>query len=175
MSRRLPAEEALALLLQEQPVEDATITGELRFYGLPDQQVGAPVILRRCHVESLLGTCAAFHAPVVMEDCTFERADFYATYFLAGATFAHCSFAQGVDFQCGGHNEPPTEFRLERCWFGGFVNFFDNWFPGPVVVRDCTFEEGSNLLGNVGQPFEVLFEVPPLLEGNSGDLTLDGS
>jgi hypothetical protein len=58
--------------------------------------------------------------------------------------------------------------------FRGFVNFFDCQYDGPLVVRRCHFDGGTNLLGNVGQPFVVGFAVPPIVEDTTGDLLRDG-
>jgi hypothetical protein len=63
---------------------------------------------------------------------------------------------------------------LERTTFGGFVNFFDCWFTGPVVIRRCRFEGGTNLLGNGGQSVAVQFDVPPAIEENLRNLGVDG-
>jgi hypothetical protein len=95
-------------------------------------------------------------------------------YFFAGLRVAGCTFESPVDFQCGGHNEGEHEVVLYATAFRGFVNFFDCWFRGPVVVRDCRFEGGTNLLGNRGQPYEVHFDVPPVIEDDEGNLGLDG-
>nr|WP_246580432.1 hypothetical protein [Deinococcus aestuarii] len=170
----MTAEDALAQLGEGRPIEDATIADEVRLRQLSEDKTSVPVLLRRCHLEGLSALLLQFSAPVVFEDCTFRTANFYAAYFLRGAEFINCTFLTEVSFECGGHNEPSVRFRLAGCTFRGFVNFFDNWFHGLVEIRECAFERGTNLLGNIGQPFAVRFEVPPIIEGNTGDLALDG-
>lgn len=55
-----------------------------------------------------------------------------------------------------------------------FVNFFDCWYLGPVVIRRCHFVAGTNLLGNVDQPFVTSFKIPPVIEDTTGTLTMNG-
>ena len=75
----------------------------------------------------------------------------------------------------GGHNMDGTEFRLEHCEFGAFADFYDEWFMGPVRIKGCAFRGGTNLLGMKGQPYQVTFDVEPIIESNTGRLDLDGA
>lgn len=129
---------------------------------------------------------------VVFEDCIFAGIDFmwesisqalafrrcsinagfgvYATHFLEGVEFIDCLFVGPTDFGCGGHNKAPHEFRLERCTFQDFVSFSDCWFEGPVFIIGNQFLKGTDLLGDKDTPVAVSFDVPPVIEGNSGEL-----
>lgn len=53
------------------------------------------------------------------------------------------------------------------------MSFFDCWFEAPVLVRECRFPAGTNLLGNIGAPHQVQFDVPAVIEGNVGRLDID--
>ncbi len=76
-------------------------------------------------------------------------------------------------FQCGGHNKGAAVFSWDSCHFASFVNFFDCWYEGPFVVPNCHFSGGSNSLGNRGAPYQVRFDVPPVIDGNVGRLDLN--
>lgn len=171
----LTAAKALGRLRVEGCLVGVELLDRLDLQALRDGNgVHQAVVVRDCHLPAVDAPDLVFRAPVTFEGCRVGQAFFYAAYFLAGARFEACTFDEAVTFECGGHNEPPARFALLDCTFRGFVNFFDNWYPGPVEVRGCRFEGGTNLLGNRGQPFEVAFEVPPLIEGNSGVLDADG-
>jgi hypothetical protein len=175
--RTLSTEEVVELLRRGEPVRDARVSDPLDLRVLCDgDSLRVPVRLAGCHLSVLSAVCVQFHEPVVLEDCTLEAAPgaFFAAYFLGGLQISRCSFRSGVDFQCGGHNQGPRTVLIEDTTFEGFVNFLDCWFTGPVMVRRCRFEGGSNLLGNKGRPFAVQFDVPPVVEDDVGDLGLDG-
>ncbi len=175
--RTLSADEVLERLGRGEPVHDARVSVPLDLRGHCDgDDVRVPIRLAGCRLAGLSAACVQIHEPVVLERCTVESAEgtFFAAYFLAGLHITGCSLQSAVDFQCGGHNKAPRAVLVEDSTFAGFVNFLDCWFEGPVVVRRCRFEVGTNLLGNRGRPYEVRFEVPPLIEGNHGDLGRDG-
>ncbi|UQN06553.1 hypothetical protein [Deinococcus sp. QL22] len=171
----MTAAEALQRLKTGEGLVGVEVRGQLDLQALEDTGgVRLPVLLRGCRLPAVDASDLVFHAPVTFERCHVDAALFYAAYFLQGARFEACTFGGDVTFECGGHNEAPAAFTLLNCTFQGFVNFFDNWYPGPVEVRGCRFEGGTNLLGNRGQPYEVAFDLPPQIEGNSGVLDADG-
>jgi len=146
---------------------------DLRQLGV-DEVVSVAITIRNCQIESLDASFLTFKEPVAFDDCHFGSVFCFSTYFMGGARFTRCTFDSHVTFECGGHNQPPAAFSLEACSFHEFVNFFDCWYPGPVVVTGCRFHAGSNLLGNVGQPFEASFAVPPMVVDTIGALDLNG-
>jgi hypothetical protein len=140
-----------------------------------EDELRLPICFAGCNLRRIEAVCVRFHEPVVLEGNVIEaEGTFFASYFLAGLRVASCQFGSVVDVQGGGHNEGKREILLLNTTFKGFVNFFDCWFEGPVVVRGCRFEAGTNLLGNRGKPFAVQFDVPPVIEDNFGELSVDG-
>ncbi len=73
----------------------------------------------------------------------------------------------------GGHNNPDKLISIHNCIFRGFVDFNDAHFNGPIEIIDCPFEKGTNLLGNKGKPYEVLFDIPPRILNNDGKMDFD--
>jgi hypothetical protein len=88
----------------------------------------------------------------VIED-TVVRGSFvlHSFFFTAGLQARRCRFEGDATISHGGHNASDAPFVLESCRFERFVDFNDEWFKGPVIVRDCTFVGGSNLLGMRGR------------------------
>lgn len=164
---------AFDLLHARTALEDLHLS-TLDLHTLGDPDVRLPVTARACRIDALDASFLVFEEPVTFEQCHFGSLFCFATYFLRGARFINCTFDGAVTFECGGHNEAPAAFVLVGCIFHQFVNFFDGWYPGPVEVRGCRFEAGTNLLGNIGQPFVTSFEVSPIIADTSGVLDLDG-
>lgn len=174
-SRRISAEEALEELRRTGELVDAVLDEPLHLRALPGDEysTGAHRFLR-CSLSSLVGHFLEYAGAVSLEDCQVGELDMSASYFLAGLLIRGCTFTGLVDFQCGGHNRDGTVVRFEDTVFQRFVNFFDCDFDGPIELRRCAFEAGTNLLGNRDQPFMVGFVVAPVIEECTGSVDLDG-
>lgn len=168
------ADEAIAALRRGQPLSDVAVAGTLGLEVLAeDGVVRIPIRIARCRLAAVVGVFLRFDAPVAIASSTLGALTFTSASFPGGLDLEGCIVDGAVDLQCGGHNARDRSFQLSRCVFRDFVNFFDCWFEGPVIVRGCSFERGTNLLGNVGGPAAVQFDVPPVLESNVGALDRD--
>ena len=175
MLRTISADAALGELRANGVIADARIDEPLSLRPLCDgDTLNWPVSIVRCSLKELDASCVEFAAPVVFERCQIEKAQLFAAYFLAGLVVRSCVFTDAVDFQCGGHNRGAALVSLEDNLFDGFVNFFDCWYEGPFEVRRCTFRKGTNLFGNKGEPFEVRFDVEPVVTETMGVIDQDG-
>lgn len=139
-----------------------------------EENIAIALTLRNCQLQTLVASFTTFEQPVLIENCGLEQGVFMSCYFPAGLTLRNCHLRSELDFQCGGHNEPEAAIVLEDNTFDDFVNFYDCVFEGPVVVRNNHFRAGTNLLGNLGEPFAVHFEIPPVLENNQGEMAKSG-
>ena len=172
-------EAAIEILRAGQPISSATVEGTLV---LRDLANATPWVIRSrlSIVDSILdevdGGFITVEAPITLERVTVHgRFQLLSTFFVEGFSAVDCRFERTVEMRWGGHNQNGAAFRLERCQFDEFVDFEDEWFRGPVEIRGCTFHGGTNLLGNQGQPNVVSFDVPPVIEFNTGRLDLDGT
>ncbi len=171
---------AVKVLRVGHPLTGAVVEGTLVLRDVAEPAANAvirsPVTMVDTVLDKLDAGFITFEAPVALERVTILGfCLLHASFFLAGFTAVDCRFEQGADVRWGGHNKDPHAFRLERCEFDEFVDFEDEWFQGPVEIRGCSFHGGTNLLGNQGQPFVVSFDVPPVIESNTGNLDLDTS
>ncbi|NML64554.1 hypothetical protein HHL22_04985 [Hymenobacter sp. RP-2-7] len=166
-TRRLIAEEAVALLQTGQPLTDCYISGELAL--APGETWEQQVVLENCVVERFYCPCTSFSKGVELRNCRFQQCQFTFSYFLGGLIVDACYFDSYLDFQAGGHNQLGNPVRITNSRFASFVNFFDCWYESAVVITDNDFLGGTNLLG---APFNipVTFNMPPVLARNSGQL-----
>ncbi len=173
--RRVTAGEALESLRRGEELRGIAVSGNLSLHALADGTVvRSPIRIADCHFEGLAGEALRFEAGFSIENTTLGELALTFSYFPGGLEVVDCAVSGPVDFQCGGHNTDGRVFRLERSTFREFVNFFDCWFEAPVLVRGCRFEAGTNLLGNIGAPMQVQFDVAPVTESNTGALDRDG-
>jgi hypothetical protein len=89
-----------------------------------------------------------------------------------GLTIANCTVAE-PQIMFGGHNKDGSVL-IQDSAFQSFADFYDCWFMGPVILKNVRFEKGSNLLGMVGEPYQVKFDVEPVMENIFGNLHSDG-
>jgi hypothetical protein len=171
--RLLDPTEALRELRQSGIVADAQVSGLLDLRQLIGAQDACAfgVTFSGCILESVQAVSVAFLRPVAFDRCQVACVRMSASFFRAGLEITKCSFTSTVAFDSGGHNELGASFRIGESTFGGFVNFFDCWFGGPVEVRACTFSRGTNLLG-CGNLID--FGVPPVSEANIGTMDIEG-
>lgn len=127
-----------------------------------------------CVIDVLSGLNVSFLSLLSVTRCQLTTLNFHMAYLLGGAVFRDCLVTGAASFEMGGHNEPGCPFHLQGCTFGGFVSFWDCWFPADVIIEDCDFQSGSNLLGNEGEPYRVQFDGPLVLRNVRGELHLPG-
>jgi hypothetical protein len=172
----MKAADAIGVLADGQPlawanVEEAICLRELATGG----EVNEPITIENCVLASLDATFCSFERPVLMQNVrVIGDISFFSCCFFQGLRISYCEFGGQLDLQCGGHNKGENAVIFECTTFHEFVNFFDCQFEGPFVMRNCTFSRGTNLLGNKGRPYEVLFEIPPKIEQTTGELARDG-
>ncbi|ULH15530.1 pentapeptide repeat-containing protein [Deinococcus sp. KNUC1210] len=172
---RLGGWQALELLRQYRKLKDVEVIGSLSLPELDDGDIVPPLGFKHCTIETIEGTGVIFQGHVSFEDCAIGSVLFYSATFLQGAYFKNCIFdGPAITFECGGHNQSPSRFILEQCVFRHFVNFFDCWYPGGIEVRQCHFEKGTNLIGNLGQPYQVDLGKNAIIENNIGAMNVNG-
>jgi hypothetical protein len=172
-SYTITSETAVDLIRQGKPVRNCHITGDLEIYKL-EKGWDAELILENCTVNNMVAPGAAFQRAVRLVNCRFYKCSFNYAYFQGGLTIDNCIFETYLDFEAGGHNEIQHSFQILNSHFRDFVNFFDCWFKGEVVIADNDFEGGTNLLGNKMAAFSAQFDIQPRIENNKGPLDLDG-
>ncbi len=140
-----------------------------------DEYILNKVIFKNCIINALEGDYLFYDDFVILERCSINIANFAASFFSSGCEIRECIFYNDLNLlSMGGHNKPDMPIIISDCVFHGFVNFIDAWFGGPVEITKCHFLKGTNLLGNKGQPFVVMFSVPPIISENIGSLDKNG-
>jgi hypothetical protein len=170
--KKITCEEALQLITGGFPIENCIVTDKLDIRQLGNQ-VEPDIIMKDSVIDFLDSPSVEFKGRAIIENCSIVKSVFNYAYFVKGIALRKCIFESYVDFEAGGHNENGG-FVLEDNSFKGFVNFFDCWFMGAVIVKGNTFESGSNLLGNKGESYEPIFDGVTIIENNAGRMDCDG-
>lgn len=167
----ITAEAALHKLRAGEMLRGYHIRGtiNLRELAADETYLAVPVLIEACRLDHLDAMLMQLECPVVLRRVHIGRADFYAAYFLQGLLLEGCEVESYLDFQSGGHNKPGFAVRLLHNTFHGFVNFFDCWYEAGVEVAGNDFRQGTNLLGQP-ENYPVTFDVPPLIQDNTGRL-----
>jgi hypothetical protein len=164
----LSAAAALARLRAGLAVTNATITDKLA------PAIGDnweyPVHFEHCIIEDFDGGLTQFTKPVTFTACHFTSCSFVFAYFLQGLAIENCTFDNDLDFQAGGHTSPGYPILIAQCRFLGFVNFFDCWYQGEVVIRANLFSKGTNI---ASKSQLITFASAPVMQGNTGRVTVE--
>ena len=165
----ISALEALQTIKSGLPLKDVHVEEALSINS-PDDDWHTEIYIENCVLDDFHFPCLQATKPVSFINTHFKYTESYAPYFMAGLLIRSCTLDTYLDFQSGGHNKNGTEIRIENNVFKGFVNFFDDWFEGPVIVEGNTFEQDTNLLS---QKLLIKFDVPPISSGNTGKMDVE--
>ena len=127
------------------------------------------VLIENCIIENLKCVMVYFQKSVTVKNCHVKDASFSFSYFVGGLIIENCIFDSYLDFQSGGHNDVAS-ISFSNNHFMNFVNFFDCWFTGELILENNTFEKGSNICSK-GQL--VSFDLPVRSSDDIGDLSID--
>ncbi len=119
-------------------------------FSVPARMVGKKISFHKCRIGNLMCSWSYFFEGVQIHDCT-----------VLGET----------SFNAGVHNQAPNRFEILRSTFEGYVDFFDVYFKGPVVISKNDFKGGTNLGIYLKVPFGIDEGIPCLVEDNLGDLS----
>ncbi len=174
---KLATDAVYKLLENEVTIENVFLSEkiDLRTLACPDTNSNIPkkVTFRNCYITDIDARDCGFEKLFTLSKCLIVSASFEPSYFLGGATFDGCEFINDIGFLTMGGSSPGKPLIVRDCVFHGFVNMFDAWFEGPVEISRCSFPKGTNLLGNKGKPYQVRFEVTPILKDNAGKMDVD--
>jgi len=169
----ISVETAIDSIQQGKPIRDSHIIGDVDICKI-ERSLTAELVLSNCKIDNLVAPSFEFNYPVRLENCHFCKCSFNYAYFQRGLTIDNCIFDYYVDFEAGGHNQIGYCFQIRNSQFLEFVNFFDCWFMGEVVIENNDFRGGTNLLGNKLAPYRVQFDSTTRIENNRGALDVDG-
>ncbi|HWE29121.1 MAG TPA: hypothetical protein VHB97_14030 [Polyangia bacterium] len=166
------AADILALLRAGEVVRSLRVTEPLNLRLLADAGdcVHVPLRFVDCRLAFVDCSFSYINAPVVFTGSMLDELLAMAGYFFSGLTIERCDIAGATNLSCGGHNHGGTSVILRDTRFGGFVDFTDNQYEGPVHIERCQFTRGANLFGGHARGLAVKHAVPPIIEDNIGDL-----
>jgi hypothetical protein len=172
----LNAAEVYNLMRQNLPIQNVSVNETVDLIGHFSDRDLFPygISFINSNINDLKLTLLMFNKHVLLKNCIFNNADFYASYFLGGLTIDNCTFENGIHLMTsGGHNKPLQKVIIKNTMFKGFVDMSDAWFEGPIEISGCIFIKGSNLLGNIDTPIQVKFDYKPTILNNSGKLDIN--
>jgi hypothetical protein len=167
-SHNISSERATDLLNEGKPLTDLYVEGEIKIE--TSDVWDKDVVIENCIIESFSGSVTQFKKPVKLLNSRFKNCQFVFTYFLGGLIIENCTFENYSDFQAGGHNQSGSSIIIKNSEFQDFVNFFDSWYEGPVIITDNNFQKGTNLMSKEQL---LTFDVPPQISNNQGNLNIE--
>lgn len=162
------ANEAKKNLISGAPLRDLSITGLLIIE--PDEPWEKVVIIENCIIENFNCIMVVFKKQVTIRNSHVKAASFHFCYFTGGLIIENCVFDEYLDFNAGGHNLKGNLVTFNNNHFFGFVNFFDCWYNGEIVVKNNVFEKGTNILS---KNLCVSFDIPIIIHDNLGELDIE--
>ena len=171
--QNITADQAMEVINSGRALNDVFVSGQLDLTKCFKDKCEKEVIADNCIFESFEGSSVQFVQLVKLTNSKFIKCRFLYTYFLGGLIIDNCIFEGYLDMQAGGHNKKAVS--ITNSTFKNFVNFFDCWYQGEVVIRNNHFQKGTNLLGaHTTSGIRTNFDVQPIIERNKGQLDIDG-
>jgi hypothetical protein len=164
----ISAERAIDLLGNGLPLVDSYVEGEIKIIG--DNNWNKELTIENCVIEYFEGSDSQFKKPIRFINTHFKDCRFIFSYFLQGLAFENCVFDKYLDFQAGGHNQAGYPVLIKNNTFFDFVNFFDCWYNGEIVIRDNKFLKGTNI---ESQKQYISFDIVPQIFNNTGQTNIE--
>jgi len=169
--------EVYRAIIGNQPVVNASVMGKTNIKQAQGKDtISSLVVFRDCFIEELDASYLVFYGKCQLINCVIRYASFQASFFPEGLLIDGCEFERDMFLMdMGGRNLKRKPIIIRNTTFHGYVDLEDARFEGPFEMTNCRFDKGTNLLGNQKKPTNVKFDVPPVINGNTGRLDLDGS
>ena len=151
------------LLVAGLPLADFYIDGNVKI--VINGSWNKEVIIDNCIIEKFDGSVTQFDKPVKFTNSHFKDCAFVFSYFIQGLFIDNCTFGKYLDFQAGGHNQSGHAVIIQNSTFLSFVNFFDCWFNGQVLICNNKFDKGTNI-ESLRQL--ISFDIPSTIHDNIG-------
>lgn len=125
-----------------------------------------------CLIETINLMAVEMCARITIENSIVKNLNIHSCWFKKGFVLINNHIDNYIDYQMGGHNIEPI--IIQNNIFNDFFNFFDCQFISDVIVKNNIFLKGTNLVGNVDEGFKNSFDAKLIVEGNVGQLDVDG-
>ncbi len=168
LTNNITNQKAKSILDTGTPLRSFTVNGKTEINAGSDWE--KEVIIEDCTIENFNCLMVYFKKAVTIKNCHFKDAAFNFSYFHGGLTIENCSFDKYLDFEAGGHNNLGNLVVIRKNHFRGFVNFFDCWYTGEVIIEDNIFEKGTNVSS---KDQLVSFDIPAKIINNTGEVALE--
>ncbi len=164
----ITAEQAIDLINNRLPLIDYDISGEIKLTN--DINWSKEIIINNCIVEHFNADFAEFEKPIKLINTHFKDCQFTFSYFYQGVMIDNCVFDKYLDFHAGGHNKIGHPVIIKHNIFSEFVNFFDCWYTGEVIISENQFLKGTNI---ESQNQYLTFDIKPIVINNVGQTNLE--
>jgi len=135
-----------------------------------DYDFDTELLFENCSFNDVIFTCLLIGRKISFKNCRIENLSCVGTYFFGGFEMHNCHVLYSTSFESGVHNKSPNIFEITKCTFGGYVDFFDVYFKGPVRITNNTFKGSSNLEVYLKHPFGIEQGMSLTIENNTGNL-----
>lgn len=168
LTNNITPQHAKSILDTGSRLTDFTVNGCIEIDAGSDWE--KEIFMENCVIEDFKCLMVYFKKNVTIKDCRFKNASFNFSYFHGGLAIENCTFDEYLDFEAGGHNDLGNSVTIRKNNFKEFVNFFDCWYTGEVIVEENIFNKGTNISSKEQL---VSFDIPPRILNNTGDLAVE--
>lgn len=170
----LDTEEFIKKIVKERVAANLTIQGESLDF--PDKMqksmfkssnISKDVLLENIKFDcEVIAGAINFDYTITFKKCTFNYpAIFHGTNFEKRVSFESCNFESMVDFSSTYFLD---EANFRYCRFNDMLSFESAQFDSILNFEQNLLKKGTNLLGNMNQPNQVLFNKPHRILNNQG-------
>ena len=167
-TNKIDHQQAKNILETGSPLRDFTVNGTI--YIDAGSEWKKEVLIDHCVIENFKCLMVYFKKNVIIKNSHFKDAAFNFSYFQGGLTIENCTFEKYLDFEAGGHNDLNNLVTIRKNHFISFVNFFDCWYNGEIIVEDNIFEKGTNISS---KDQLISFDIPAKVMNNIGDVSIE--
>lgn len=164
--QKLSDNQARETILKGESLENY-IVDSIDLFDLSENESSLNIRIIDCKIKSFYLTASTF-GHIFIDNCKIDHIAFIGAFFPKGFLIQDSHIMNESQITAGGYNLSNSEIVIRNNVFEKGVTFRDCSFKGPFSLINNQFKEGTDILYKT--QLAPSFEVPPVIEGNKGDL-----
>jgi hypothetical protein len=122
------------------------VINNLSFHSIMEEEtINEPVVIKNSEIGFFDASIIKFKQQIKLESCKLKKIGLHGIVVDNGLIIKNCTIESSCDFSCSIIEAGQNSITLVNNFFGDIVTFEDTDFKDPIVIKDNTFQVGTDL------------------------------